>query len=125
MKRQICVLLAAFSLTALSLAGCTAAVPGPTVPAGSTAEASGAAASPTAEPTASPAAYDVTPGGETYRDFVLDNVYHSDIGDIHFNLYVPESYDGGTPYALFITLPGYQGLYFQGTDRTKEMRYTR
>lgn len=57
---------------------------------------------------------DVTSGSETYRDFTLDNIYHSDIGDIHFNLYVPSDYDGTSPYALFVTLPGWQGLYFQG-----------
>ena len=34
--------------------------------------------------------------------------------DIHFNLYVPKTYDGSKAYALFITLPGYEGLYFQG-----------
>ena len=28
--------------------------------------------------------------------------------------YDPGSYDGSSPYALFITLPGYEGLYFQG-----------
>ena len=45
----------------------------------------------------------------------LDNVLHSENnGDIHYNLYVPDSYDGSEPYALFFTLPGYQGLYFQG-----------
>ena len=43
-------------------------------------------------------------------DFTLDNVYDG----IHYGLYVPESYDGTVPYALFITLPGYEGLYFQG-----------
>lgn len=56
----------------------------------------------------------ITQGTQTYRDFVLDNVYHSPIGDIHFNLYVPDSYDGGRAYAIFITLSGYGGLYFQG-----------
>lgn len=31
----------------------------------------------------------------TYRDFVIDNVYHSEnAGDIHYNVYIPESYDG-------------------------------
>ena len=46
---------------------------------------------------------------------MVDNVYHSPSdGDIHFNVYVPESYDGSKPYALFFTLPGYEGLYFQG-----------
>lgn len=55
---------------------------------------------------------DVTAGTEVYRGFILDNVYHSpDDGDIHFNLYVPQSYDGSEPYALYVTLPGYEGLY--------------
>lgn len=54
----------------------------------------------------------VTAGTEIYRGFILDNVYHSpDDGDIHFNLYVPQSYDGSEPYALYVTLPGYEGLY--------------
>lgn len=57
----------------------------------------------------------LTKGTETYREFSVDNVYHSpNDGDIHFNLYVPESYDESRPYALFVTLPGYGGLYFQG-----------
>ena len=57
----------------------------------------------------------VTEGTEEYRGFILDNVLHSETeGDIHYNLYVPESYDGSKPVALFFTLPGYEGLYFQG-----------
>lgn len=57
----------------------------------------------------------VTTGTETYRDFILDNAFHSkDNGDIHYNVYIPDSYDGSVPYALYVTLPGYQGLYFQG-----------
>lgn len=57
----------------------------------------------------------VTEGSQEYRGFILDNVLHSEsAGDIHYNLYVPESYEGDTPYALFFTLPGYEGLYFQG-----------
>lgn len=57
----------------------------------------------------------VQEGNETYRDFVIDNVLHSkSAGEIHYCLYVPEDYDGSEEYALFITLPGYQGLYFQG-----------
>ncbi len=64
-----------------------------------------------AEPEELPA---VTPGQETDRGFLLDNVLHSEEGDIHYNLYVPDSYDGSRPYAVFFTLPGYEGLYFQG-----------
>ncbi len=58
---------------------------------------------------------DLTSGTQTQRGFVNDNVYHSSTeGDIHFSSYIPESCDGSEPYALFITLPGWEGLYFQG-----------
>lgn len=57
----------------------------------------------------------VTEGIEKYRGFVIDNVFHSvNEGDIRYNVYIPESYDGSEPYALYFTLPGYEGLYFQG-----------
>lgn len=57
----------------------------------------------------------VTEGTETYRGFTLDNVLHSPHdGDIHYNVCIPASYDGSRPYAAFFTLPGYEGLYFQG-----------
>ena len=57
---------------------------------------------------------EVTEGTETYRGFQIDNVLHAPEGDIHYHIYVPETYDGSEPYALFLTLPGYEGLYFQG-----------
>lgn len=70
----------------------------------------------------------VDAGDATYRGFTLDNVLHdAEAGDIHFNLHVPESYDGATPVALFITLPGYQGLYFQGVGEnlaTEDFAFT-
>ena len=57
----------------------------------------------------------VTKGTEEYRGFLMDNVLHSENdGDIHYHIYVPDSYDGSKPYALYVTLPGYEGLYFQG-----------
>ena len=57
----------------------------------------------------------LTAGSTEYRGFTVDNVLHSEQqGDIHFNILVPDSYDGTEPYALYVTLPGYQGLYFQG-----------
>lgn len=62
------------------------------------------------------ASYSVTEGTQEYRGFTLDNVLHSETeGDIHFNLYVPDSYDGSQPVPVFFTLTGYEGLYFQGT----------
>lgn len=71
--------------------------------------------------------YNVKQGTEKYRDFVLDNVLYSENdGDIHYNVYIPDSYDGSKSYALFLTLPGYQGLYFQGVGenvRTEEFGY--
>lgn len=54
----------------------------------------------------------VTVGTEFQRGFLNDNVYHSELGDIHYSSYIPDSYDGSEPYALFITLPGWEGLYF-------------
>lgn len=62
-----------------------------------------------------PAPTEIDFGDEYIRGFLFDNVLHSENdGDIHFGLYMPESYDGSEPYALFVTLPGYGGLYFQG-----------
>lgn len=57
----------------------------------------------------------ITVGTQTQRGFLNDNVYHSPTeGDIHYSSYIPASYDSSEPYALFITLPGWEGLYFQG-----------
>lgn len=57
----------------------------------------------------------VTAGTQTGRGFLLDNVLHDpQEGDIHYNVYIPDSYDESEPYAVFFTLPGYEGLYFQG-----------
>lgn len=39
-------------------------------------------------------------------------------GDIHYHIYVPDGYNGSKAYALFLTLPGYEGLYFQGMGRS-------
>ena len=57
----------------------------------------------------------VTTGSVEDRGFVLDNVLHDEAqGDIHFSRYIPESYDGSQPVPLYIALPGWEGLYFQG-----------
>lgn len=57
---------------------------------------------------------EVTQGTENYHGFQMDNVLRAPEGDIHFHIYIPENYDGSESYALFLTLPGYEGLYFQG-----------
>ena len=51
---------------------------------------------------------EVTEGTETYRGFQMDNVLHAPEGAIHYHIYVPDGYDGSEPYALFLTLPGYE-----------------
>lgn len=57
-------------------------------------------------------------GTQEYRGFMVDSVLHSvDVGDIHFSIHVPDSYDPSTSASLFMTLPGYQGLYFQGVGQ--------
>lgn len=53
------------------------------------------------------------------RGFRIDNVYHSPVGDIHFHSYIPE--DEERYSALFVTLPGWEGLYFQGVG--SNLRY--
>lgn len=56
-----------------------------------------------------------------YRGFSMDNVLQDEeLGLIHYNVYVPESYDGTKPYALYFTLPGYQGLYRFGVGSNLE-----
>lgn len=60
----------------------------------------------------------VTPGSEEYRSFLLDNVFHSpNEGDIHYNVYIPDAYDGTKEYALYVTLPGYLGLSESEIDK--------
>lgn len=70
----------------------------------------------------------VEAGTEYYRGFLRDNVFHSETeGDIHYNVYLPKDYDGSEAYALFLTLPGYQGLYFQGVGenlKTENVGFT-
>ena len=59
--------------------------------------------------------FNVSVGTQEYRGFTVDSVYHSQAyGDIHYNIYVPQSYDGSKTYALYISLCGYGGYYFQG-----------
>ncbi|MBQ1435319.1 MAG: prolyl oligopeptidase family serine peptidase, partial [Clostridia bacterium] len=58
---------------------------------------------------------EITPGTKTALGFVNDNTLRlPGYGDIHFSIYIPKSYDGSEACALFVTLPGYEGLYFQG-----------
>lgn len=69
----------------------------------------------------------ITTGTKRYKNFSLDNVLQSRYGDIHYNAYIPKAYDKRQSYALYITLPGYQGLYFQGVGenlKTEEFAFT-
>ena len=58
--------------------------------------------------------------------FQMDQVFVSDTeGTIHYNLYVPESYDGTIPYALYMALPGWGGAageyFYMGDGMVKNM----
>ena len=53
----------------------------------------------------------------------MDNALWTEDGVFHYNLYVPESYDGSNPYALHIALPGWEGLYFQGLGEDLRWEY--
>ena len=56
--------------------------------------------------------------------FQLNQVYESETeGTIHYNLYVPDHYDGSQFYALHIALPGWEGLYFQGEGEDLRWEY--
>lgn len=70
----------------------------------------------------------LTPGTQTDRGFVVDNVLSVDgLDDIHYNLYVPEGNEGNEPVALFVTLPGEPGLYYHGAGEnlnTEEYPFT-
>lgn len=56
------------------------------------------------------------------NDFIIDAVYHSpNDGDIHYSYYIPNDYNENKTYPLYITLPGYEGLYFQGIGANLEM----
>ncbi len=49
------------------------------------------------------------------NDFQIDLVYHSPSNrDIHYSAYIPSNIDSLEEVPLYITLPGYEGLYFQG-----------
>lgn len=58
----------------------------------------------------------VTPGAEYYEGFLIDNILSFSDGteELHYHVYLPEDYDGEKAYALYISLPGYGGYYFQG-----------
>ena len=47
-------------------------------------------------------------------DFQIDLVYNIDGRDIHYSAYIPENINELDSVNLFITLPGWEGLYFQG-----------
>ena len=44
-----------------------------------------------------------------------------EFGDIHYNIYVPPDYDSEKSYALFVTLPGSDGLYAEGVGANLEL----
>lgn len=65
----------------------------------------------------------VTEGTEEYRGFTLDNVLHSQTeGDIHYNLYIPDSYDGEEPCAIFLPCPDMRVCIFREWEKISTVR---
>lgn len=63
-------------------------------------------------------------GTNTYRGFILDQVTTDRNGNsIHYNINVPDSYNDYNPSPLYISLPGYEGLYFQGVGANVYAEY--
>ncbi len=60
--------------------------------------------------------------------FQIDLVYHSPSNrEIHYSAYIPTNIDSLEEVPLYITLPGYEGLYFQGVGinlRYEDFAYT-
>ena len=52
-----------------------------------------------------------------YEGFEMDKILQGDAStsDLHYHLFVPDSYDGKESYALYVSLPGYGSYYFQGS----------
>lgn len=54
-------------------------------------------------------------------DFQIDLVYHSPSNrNIHYHAYIPENIDELKNIKVYITLPGWEGLYFQGVGANLE-----
>ena len=63
----------------------------------------------------------VTEGTENYRGFVVDNILHSDHdGDIHYNVYIPES-----AFCVVFHTPRLRGTVFSGCGTKSEIRRIR
>lgn len=55
------------------------------------------------------------------EQFNIDEVYKSpNDGEIHYGVYFPKDFDSNKEYDLYVTLPGYEGLYFQGVGANLE-----
>lgn len=48
------------------------------------------------------------------NDFLIDLVYQYNGRDVHYSAYIPSNIDESEGINMFITLPGWEGLYFQG-----------
>lgn len=66
----------------------------------------------------------VTPGTDSYKGFVIDNVLHSpSAGEIHYHVFIPESYDGSKPYAVFLPCQVMKLFIFRGLEKISGQRH--
>lgn len=64
-----------------------------------------------------------TEGSRTDRGFTVDDALETGGRTLHFSLHVPDAYDGSEPFALYISCPGWEGLYFQGVGANLQEDY--
>lgn len=70
------------------------------------------------------AGYALTAGSQVDRGFVVDNALVTPDGrTLHFSSHVPDAYDGSAAFALYVSCPGWEGLYFQGVGANLQEDY--
>lgn len=70
------------------------------------------------------AGYTLIVGSQIDRGFVVDNALTTPDGrTLHFSSHVPDTYDGRAAFALYVSCPGWEGLYFQGVGANLQEDY--
>ncbi len=68
--------------------------------------------------------FDIPLNKKINENIKIDDVYNSkEYGDIHYSVYVPEDLDPSKSHPLYITVPGHEGMYFQGAGKNLEYEY--
>lgn len=66
---------------------------------------------------------DIKFGTQTKNGFIVDDELIENEKTYHFSSYFPDDYDSNKSYKLYIALPGWEGLYFQGVGTNLYEQY--